>query len=117
MTHLLVMAPKRDLVEIFVNPDGVTPFTVWFHDLKNSSMAALVLCAIEELREGTFENCRSIGCGVFEQRISVFPPLRLFFALVGPDGLLLLTGCSDPSKKDSSELAMKIWKEFKSHAH
>ncbi len=111
------MERRRQNVEIFTSQDGKAPFEVWFHELRDSALATEVLLAIEDLKAGRFDQCRSIGCGVFEKRISLHPPLRLFFALVGREGLLLLTGSGDHSKKDSSENALKIWKEFKEHAH
>ena len=80
-------------------------------------MIADILTSIDGLVSGDFDGCRSVGCGVFERRVSLYPPLRIFFAFVGREGLLVLAGSSDASKKEGAEAALKIWKEFKEHAH
>lgn len=111
------MERRRQNVEVFVSQDGKAPYEVWFNSLGDASDAAQVILAIEELRSGKFELCRSIGCGVFEKRIPGNPTFRIFFALVGTEGLLLLTGSHEASKRECSEKALKIWKEFKANAH
>jgi len=111
------MGSERTQVEVFTTPDGSIPFSGWFHGLKDSTLAAEVLASVDCLVNGNFDECRSVGCGVFEKRVSLYPPMRLFFALLGKEGLLILTGTSDASKKDSAEQALNIWKEFKENAH
>jgi len=108
---------RRTQIEVFTTQEGTFPFRSWLQNLKDSHLAAEVLSAVDDLKGGNFENCRSVGCGVFEKRVSLYPPLRVFFAFVGTEGLLILTGTSDSSKKDGALQALKIWKEFKEHAH
>lgn len=111
------MGKIRSNVELFVNQDGKVPFEDWFHSIRDGELAARVLMAVEDLRRCEFKNCRSIGCGVFEKRVLLEPAIRLFFALVGADGILLLNGSSNPSKKEGADAALAIWKEFKDNAH
>jgi putative addiction module killer protein len=112
-----IMSVRRNNVEIFVSQNGKGPFEAWFQEIKDATEAAEIILAIDDLSRGEFKHCRSIGCGVFEKRIHSESPARLFFALVGSDGLLLLHGSSDGSKKEGAEQALKIWKEFKENAH
>jgi len=111
------MDKKRSQIEVYSTQDGSIPFAAWLHGIKESGLVAEVLIGIDALVSGDFRDCRSLGCGVFERRVSLYPPLRIFFALVGKEGLLVLAGTSDSSKKDGAEQALKIWKEFKEHAH
>jgi putative addiction module killer protein len=111
------MGKTRANVELFVSQAGKVPFEDWFHSIRDGELAARVLMAIEDLRRGEFKNCRSIGCGVFEKRVLLEPTTRLFFALVGNDGILVLNGSSNPSKKEGADTALAIWKEFKENAH
>jgi len=111
------MDRKRSQIEVYATQDGAIPFAAWLHGIKDSYLVAEILSSIDGLVTGDFDGCRSVGCGVFERRVSLYPPLRIFFALVGKEGLLILAGTSDASKKDGAEQALKIWKEFKEHAH
>jgi putative addiction module killer protein len=111
------MVQKRTQLEVYSTQDGAIPLAAWLHGIKDSTLVAEILSGVDSLVNGDFTDCRSIGGGLFEKRISLYPPLRVFFALVGKEGLLLLTGTSDTSKKDGAEQALKIWKEFKQDAH
>jgi len=111
------MKARRHNVEIFLSQDGKAPFESWFQQIKDATSAATILMAVDDLSRGEFKHCRSIGCGVFEKRLTLPVPTRVFFALVGSDGLLLLSGSNDVSKKEGAEKALRIWKEFKENAH
>ncbi len=79
-------------------------------------MQAAVDARLARARAGNLGDCKSLGEGVFELRISLGPGLRVFYALHGRRIVILLGGGDKGSQRRDIRRAQQFWKEFKEHA-
>ena len=70
-----------DSVEIleYLDPNGRSPFAVWFADL-NGQAAAKVVVGLTRLAQGNCSNVKGVGSGVYEYRVNFGPGYRIYFA-------------------------------------
>ncbi|HTV75571.1 MAG TPA: type II toxin-antitoxin system RelE/ParE family toxin, partial [Candidatus Baltobacteraceae bacterium] len=62
---------------------GFVPFDEWFDSLRDTRMQAAVDARLTRIRAGNFGDCKSVGGGVFELRISFGSGLRVYYGLHG----------------------------------
>ncbi len=110
------MESKPRLVNSYVTPDGKTPFKTWIKDLKDKRSKARILQRIDRLRLGNFGDCRSVGSGVYELRLSFGPGFRVYFGLAGAEVVILLCGGDKASQQQDIQRAHDYWQEYTSHA-
>ena len=110
------MESKPRLVNSYVAPDGKTPFKTWIKALKDKRSKARILQRIDRLRLGNFGDCRSVGAGVYELRLSFGPGFRVYFGLVGAEVVVLLCGGDKASQQQDIQRAHDYWQEYTSHA-
>lgn len=110
------MESKPRLVKSYVTPDGSPPFKTWIKGLKDKRFKARILQRIDRLRLGNFGDCRSVGAGVYELRLSFGPGFRVYFGLDGAEVVILLCGGDKASQSQDIRNAHDYWQEYTSHA-
>ena len=106
------MRPRQ--IEVYIAPDGKTPFSEWLNALKDIRARAKIRVRIDRLRLGNLGDCRSVGAGVCELRIDFGPGYRAYFGQVGTKTIVLLYG-GDKSTQDADiKKAKAYWVDYQS---
>jgi putative addiction module killer protein len=74
----------------------------WLEELKDLRTRAKIVARIDRLTGGNFGDCKSLRGGLFELRIDSGPGYRIYYAMVGRTGVLLL--CGGDKRKQSSDI-------------
>jgi putative addiction module killer protein len=72
--------------------NGLVPFDEWFDFPCDRRMQAAVDARLARVRAENFGDCKSVGGGVFELRISFGPGLRVYYGLYGQKIVVLIGG-------------------------
>jgi putative addiction module killer protein len=96
--------------------NGLVPFDEWFDSLRDKRMQAAVDARLTRVRAGNFGDCKSVGGGVFELRISFGPGLRVYYGLHGRQIVVLLGGGDKRSQKRDIRRAQRLWQQFTKYA-
>lgn len=103
---------KRSIV-IYETPSGRSPFLEWLLKLKDVKGRAAIRARLNRIELGNFGDCKSVGEGVFELRITFGPGYRVYFGKQGEHLVVLLCG-GDKSTQDRDIVKAKLlWKEYK----
>ncbi|ALB24409.1 addiction module killer protein (plasmid) [Piscirickettsia salmonis] len=102
---------KVEVVE-FLDDYGTSPFEVWFNRL-NAQAAAKITIAVTRMELGNFSNCKSVGAGVWENKIDFGPGYRIYYGKDGDKLVILLTGGSKKGQQKDIDQAKSYWKEYK----
>lgn len=100
-------------IEMYVRPDGTTPFRTWLSGLRDEMARQRILVRVNRLEQALFGDCRSVGEGIRELRIDHGPGYRVYFAQSGRQVLLLLGGGDKATQVTDISLAILDWQEFK----
>ncbi len=103
---------KERRIEKYETANGLVPFDEWFDDL-DESVQARVDARIDRVALGNFGDCKSVGEGVFELRLSFGPGYRIYYALSGLEIVLLLVGGDKKTQKKDIKTAQHYWKEYR----
>lgn len=98
---------------IFESRDGKSHFTDWLMGLKDIRARAVVRARIERVRLGNLGDCKSVGEGVSELKISFGPGYRVYLGQDGPVIVVLLCGGDKSSQKRDIAKAKLLWTEYK----
>src|SRR5271154_930736 len=96
--------------------NGLVPFDEWFDSLRDMRMQAAVDARLTRVRAGNFGDCKSVGGGVFELRISPGPGLRVYYGMQGLKIVILLSGCDKRGQRRDIQRAQQLWQQFTKHA-
>ena len=96
--------------------NGLVPFDEWFDSLCDLRMQAVVDARLTRVRAGNFGDCKSVGGGVFELRISFGPGLRIYYGLHGSQIVVLIGGGDKRSQPRDIRRAQQLWQQFTKHA-
>ena len=96
--------------------NGAIPFDEWFDSLRDKRLQAAVDARLTRVRAGNFGDCKSVGGGVFELRISFGPGLRVYYGLHGRKIVVLLAGGDKSSQARDIHRAQELWQQFTKHA-
>ncbi|MDN3512662.1 MAG: type II toxin-antitoxin system RelE/ParE family toxin [Candidatus Jettenia sp.] len=83
-------------------------FDNWFNDLKDRVAKARIQARIDRAEDGNFGDCRPVGEGVSEMRISVGAGYRVYFKQVGMEIFLLLAGGNKATQQRDIEIALEL---------
>ncbi len=92
--------------------NGLVPFDEWFDSLRDMRMQAAVDARLTRIRAGNFRDCKSVGDGVFELRISFGPGLRVYYGLHGQKIVVLIGGGDKRSQSRDIRRAQELWQQF-----
>ena len=96
--------------------NGLVPFDEWFDALRDMRMQAAVDARLTRVRAGNFGDCKSVGGGVFELRISLGPGLRIYYGFHGQKIVVLLGGGDKSSQLRDIRRAQELWQQFRKYA-
>lgn len=97
----------------YVSPTGKAPFLEWLHGLKDSVTRVRIRRRLDRLELGNFGDCKSVGDGVSELRLSFGAGYRIYFAEHDHDIIILLCGGDKGSQKQDIKTAKLYWSELK----
>jgi putative addiction module killer protein len=96
--------------------NGLVSFDEWFESLRDRKMQAAVDARLTRVRAGNFGDCKSVGGGVFELRITLGPGLRVYYGLHGQHVVILLGGGDKSTQARDIRRARQLWQQFTKHA-
>jgi len=96
--------------------NGFVPFEEWFDSLRDMRMQAAVDARLTRIRAGNFGDCKSVGGGVFELRISFGPGLRVYYGLHGQKIVVLIGGGDKSSQSRDIRRAQELWQQLTKYA-
>ena len=107
------------MIEIkeYLTADDRSPFAEWLGDLRDRKVRARVMVRINRVRLGNFGDCKPVGGGVLELRMTFGPGYRVYLAREGQSVVLLLCGGDKGSQDRDIERARQHWNEYRSRDH
>lgn len=100
-------------VVIYEQRRGKSDFLDWLLHLKDVKARAVIRARINRLELGNFGDCKSVGAGVLELRVSFGPGYRVYFGRDGNTVVVLLCGGDKASQTKDIQKAKLLWKEYK----
>ena len=100
----------------YLTPEGVSPFRDWLRSLRDARVRARIRVRLNRLRLGNFGDCRSVGDGVHELKISEGPGYRVYFGNLGPTVILLLYGGDKRKQAATIQTAKDYWRDYQGRA-
>ncbi len=98
-------------VEVYLEPDGTSPFDGWMAELKDLKTRAQIEARINRLRRGIVGDFGEIGEGIIELRIHFGPGYRVYCVDDGTDVLILLAGTKRTEERDIKR-AKLYWRQY-----
>lgn len=107
------------MIEIreYLTADDRSPFAEWLGDLRDQKIRARVMVRINRVRLGNFGDCKPVGGGVLELRMTFGPGYRVYLAREEQSVVLLLCGGDKGSQDRDIERARQHWNEYRSRDH
>ncbi|MCX7118277.1 MAG: type II toxin-antitoxin system RelE/ParE family toxin [Legionellales bacterium] len=96
----------------YISSAEINPFEKWFDKL-NPIAAVKIATALYRLEQGNFSNVKSVGEGVFENKIDFGPGYRIYFGQEGDELIILLGGGTKKLQDRDIQNAKKYWTEYK----
>jgi putative addiction module killer protein len=111
MLHFAMHDTPITVVE-HTTEDGRNPFREWLAELRDREAAARVRVRLARIRLGNLGDCRAVGKGVSELRVSYGPGYRVYFGRKGEAVVVLLCGGDKRTQEDDIELAQVYWADY-----
>ncbi len=99
-------------VREFQTDDGTAPFADWFDSLPVDA-ATRVMIALRRMHAGNLGDCKSVGEGVSERRLTFGPGYRIYFGRDGDRLVILLGGGKKKGQARDIRAAKRLWKRYK----
>jgi putative addiction module killer protein len=103
----------KQTIVIYEQKRGKSIFLDWLLHLKDVKARAVIRARINRLELGNFGDCKSVGTGVLELRVSFGPGYRIYFGRDGNTLVVLLCGGDKSSQAKDIPKAKLLWKEYK----
>jgi putative addiction module killer protein len=107
------MEARPRIVLIYETEDGKAPFNEWLEKLRDRQVRAFIRTRINRLRLGLFGDCKTVGNGVSELRISFGAGYRLYFGQEGNEIIILLCGGDKSSQSKDIAKAKEYWQDYR----
>ncbi len=98
---------------IFETEQGKCPFSEWLLTLNDSKGRAVIRARLERVRLGNLGDCKNVGGGVNELRVSFGPGYRVYFGQDGATLVVLLCGGDKSTQRRDITKAKLLWMEYK----
>jgi putative addiction module killer protein len=100
-------------VRHYVSRAGKDVFDAWLTQLADARAQAKIATRISRLALGNFGDCKPLRQGLCELRIDWGPGYRVYYAMVGRESVLLLSG--GDKRKQSADIAraLEYLKDYK----
>ncbi|MCA9979830.1 MAG: type II toxin-antitoxin system RelE/ParE family toxin [Anaerolineales bacterium] len=110
---------NRPLVELreYLTADGHNPFRDWLTNLKDRQARAKIRVRLNRIRLGNFGDCKSVGQGVLELRLTHGPGYRVYLGRKGQTVVILLYGGHKKNQSRDIKLAQEYWADYLEKQH
>lgn len=99
-------------LEVYVKPDGTTPFTAWLKLLRDAEARHRINAWLARVRSGNLGDATAVGEGVSELRIDYGPGYRVYFGQDGARIIVLLSGGDKRTQAADIKQAKSYWQEY-----
>ena len=96
----------------YIDERGRSPFGRWA-DRLGSIARVRINASVTRLEAGNLSNVRSVGRGVFENRINVGPGYRIYFGRDGDTLIILLGGGTKQGQQRDIRAAQELWRQYR----
>lgn len=100
-------------VRHYVNRAGRDIFGEWLSNLADLRTREKIAARIDRLAVGNFGDCKPLGQGLWELRIDRGPGYRVYYAVVGRELVLLVSGGDKRRQSTDIELALAHLKDYR----
>lgn len=110
--HYNVGVSQPIRIHIYATTSGKEPFNEWLDSLDNS-VRGKVEARIDRLEQGNFGNAKALKDGLFELKLKS-PAFRVYYAEVGKEIILLISGGDKTRQTDDIEKAKEYLADYRS---
>ena len=103
---------KTNFEIIIYEKAGKEPFNDWLDSL-DGSVIGKVEARIDRLQDGNFGNAKALKDGLFELKFKN-PAFRIYYALVGKQIILLISGGDKGKQSDDIQRAKEYLQDYRS---
>jgi putative addiction module killer protein len=96
----------------YLTESGRDPVKEWLAQLPDRQARARILIRVQRMTAGNFGDCKPLSNGVWELRVDHGPGYRVYYARVGKQLLLLLSGGDKRNQKTDIDTAIAYWKDW-----
>jgi len=97
----------------YVNRAGRDIFGEWLSNLADRRTREKIAGRINRLAVGNFGDCKPLGKGLWELRIDWGPGYRVYYAIVGKELVLLVSGGDKRRQSTDIESALAYLKDYR----
>ncbi len=99
-------------IKIYANKFGYSPFEIWLKSLGDKKLIARILVRLDRLEHGNFGDHKILEQGVWELRFMFGSGLRIYFAKLDGEIVLLLIGGTKSSQRKDIHKAIIYLKDY-----
>lgn len=99
-------------VTIYEDKFGYSPYSVWLKSLNDAKTVARILARIERLEHGNFGDYKYLEGGIWELRLFFGPGLRVYYAKIDDEIILLLLGGIKSSQTRDIKKAISYLQDY-----
>lgn len=99
-------------VREYLTETEASPFSKWFLKV-HSQAAAKIAVAITRMELGNLSNCKSLGGGLWENKLAFGPGYRIYFGKEGSEIIILLAAGTKGTQSRDIVKAKKYWHDYK----
>ena len=99
-------------LQFYRTPNGREPFAEWYDTIQDRSARSRIQKRLDQLENGNFGDCKSVGKGVFELRFHFGPGYRIYFGELNNTIILLLCGGDKSSQAADIARAKDYWLQY-----
>src|ERR1039457_2046906 len=97
-------------LEYYLDDNGKAPFLEWLYSRRDKLAVYRIRARLDRVVLGNFGTVKPVGDGLSELKIDHGPGYRIYFAVTGKTGVLLLVGGDKSTQKRDIETAKAFWK-------
>lgn len=106
------MEVREKTILTYVKTDGSAPFNDWLQALKDRKARAIIRTRLNRIRLGNLGNCKTVGEGVKELKITFGAGYRVYFGQEGDTIIILLCGGDKSSQNKDIKQAKRYWQDY-----
>lgn len=96
----------------YLTENNLNPFREWLEGLRDRQARAKIRVRLNRIRLGNFGDCKGVGRGVSELRISYGPGYRVYFGRKSNMVVILLYGGHKKTQSKDIALAQEYWANY-----
>ncbi len=99
-------------IEYLLLENGSCLFEDWLDTLKDKTLRIVIDARLARVRAGNLGDCKSLGDGVFELRITRGPGIRIYFGFEGNNLVIIISGGDKSSQSKDIKRAKELWAKY-----